>query len=159
MDSYKACDAPMCERCAFHLPGGVDYCRLHKPDGAKATTIAKPTMGIITIGNKRFNDDGIYIGRRMDKLNLLASPLANPFPLDPNRRREDQVGEILGKYRQWLWQQIKTRNNVYREICRIRNMVLKEQDVALLCWCAPLACHGDVVEVAVEWMVKGRKLV
>jgi hypothetical protein len=69
----------MCERYAFHLPGGVDYCRLHKPDGANATTIAKPTLGIIIIGNKRFKEDGIYIGRRMDKFNLLASPLANPL--------------------------------------------------------------------------------
>ena len=114
MDNYKTCDAPMCERCAFHLPGGVDYCRLHKPDTAitvKAEVkppllAAEPKdvkMGKITIGNYKLGHRGIYIGRYNKSHGLGASPLCNPIPLNKNITPAQNL--IL--YKQHLWKAIQ----------------------------------------------------
>lgn len=69
----------------------------------------------------------VYIGR--------PSKWGNPFKLGPGESRADAIA----KYRKWLWGQPELIAAARREL---RGKVLG-------CWCAPKACHGDVLlEVA-----------
>lgn len=96
-------------------------------------------MFINVVNKKKFNGSGEYIGR--------PSVLGNPFIIGRDGTRE----EVIAKYRVWLWTEIKKRGKVYDELMRL--LKLSEQgDVILVCYCAPLPCHGDVIVKAIEWL-------
>lgn len=42
------------------------------------------------------------------------------------------------------------RGAVYDELNRLAEMVRSGINLALECWCAPCACHSDVVKTAIE---------
>lgn len=67
--------------------------------------------------------DAVYVGR--------PSPFGNPFSLEPGQLRSD----VIRKYEEW----VRTRPLLIRKI----KAELKGRD--LLCWCAPLPCHADVL--------------
>lgn len=60
-----------------------------------------------------------------------TSKWGNPFKIGPNGTRK----EVIKKYEQWLLKQPK--------LVALAKKELKGRD--LLCWCAPLPCHGDVL--------------
>jgi hypothetical protein len=64
----------------------------------------------------------VYIGR--------PSKWGNPFEIGRDGTRE----EVVAKYRHW----ILGRPDLLRALPEIRGKVLG-------CWCAPKACHGDVL--------------
>jgi len=69
----------------------------------------------------------VYIGR--------PSVFGNPFKIGPDGDRD----MVIERYRAWLLSQPDLVARARRE--------LAGKD--LVCWCAPLACHGDVlIEVA-----------
>lgn len=70
----------------------------------------------------------VYIGR--------GSIWGNPFVIGPDGDRQ----EVIDKFRKWLLTQP-------RLIARAR---LELRDSVLGCWCAPLACHGDVLRAVAE---------
>ena len=75
---------------------------------------------------KRSSATQLYIGR--------PSKWGNPFVMG----RDGSRTEVIAKYRAWIVAQ-PTLMNALDE--------LRGRD--LVCWCAPLACHGDVlVELA-----------
>ena len=39
-----------------------------------------------------------------------------------------------------------------QELRRLRDLALRPEGVVLLCWCAPKACHGDVIASALAWL-------
>jgi hypothetical protein len=91
----------------------------------------------------------VYIGR--GGKGLAASPLANPFRLDPARPRDEQP-DVLERYRRWLWAELQTDSPVRREIERLASL----PDATLVCFCRPVgrnapACHGDIIAKAIEW--------
>jgi len=63
----------------------------------------------------------VYIGR--------PSKWGNPFVIGKDGNRQ----EVVRKYEEWLL------NN------KLMNDVHELQGKNLVCWCAPLACHGDVL--------------
>lgn len=63
-----------------------------------------------------------YIGR--------PSKWGNPFVIGQDGNRE----EVVQKYREW----IVTQSHLMKSLEEIRGHNLR-------CWCAPLACHGDVL--------------
>lgn len=65
--------------------------------------------------------DHVYIGR--------PSKWGNPFVIGKDGNRQ----EVVRKYEEWLL------NN------KLMNDVHELQGKNLVCWCAPLACHGDVL--------------
>ena len=79
-----------------------------------------------TVVNKRAHRparDDIYIGR--------PGPWGNPFRVAHEADRHDAVC----KYSRWLIDQIRSR--------RIQREALEGlHDRTLVCWCAPLECHG-----------------
>lgn len=73
--------------------------------------------------NKRVSDDGVYIGR--------PSKFGNPFVIGCDGDRD----EVVRKYERFLMGRPDLVEAAKRE--------LKGQN--LVCWCAPHACHGDVL--------------
>lgn len=95
---------------------------------------------MIRVENKKaYRGAGIYIGR--------PSLLSNPYAIGKDGTRD----EVLEWYRAWLWRQIKLRGEVYRELQRLAAKA-KDEDLVLICWCAPKPCHADLVKRAIEWM-------
>jgi hypothetical protein len=81
-----------------------------------------------------------YVGR--------PSPLGNPYALGRDGNRE----EVIGKYRQWLWDQLQQPNSPQeRELRRLLALAVAGK-LELLCWCAPLPCHAEVVRRALLWL-------
>lgn len=72
-----------------------------------------------------------YIGRANPRRGLKASPFANPFKIGVDGDR----AEVIAKYRLWL---IDRPALIHRAVRELRGKRLG-------CWCAPEACHGDVL--------------
>lgn len=71
----------------------------------------------------------VYIGR--------PTKWGNPFTLPPGlARKGDEVsrGRVIAQYREW----IKTQPNLLAALPELRGKTLG-------CFCAPKACHGDVL--------------
>ncbi len=64
----------------------------------------------------------VYIGR--------PGKWGNPFTIPFDGSRE----EVIEKYRAW----IQTQPELFAALSELRGKVLG-------CWCAPLACHGDIL--------------
>lgn len=95
-------------------------------------------MPKIYIVNKRhYCGQGVYIGR--------PSPLGNPFTIGTDGTRE----EVIAKYETWLKEQWVRGERAHYELKRLIKMYLAGQDITLICWCAPLPCHGDVIKAAI----------
>lgn len=70
----------------------------------------------------------IYIGRAAR--GFAASKWGNPFVIGKDGTRD----EVIAKYRAW----IVTQPHLMAALPELRGKVLG-------CWCAPLACHGNVL--------------
>jgi len=83
----------------------------------------------------------VHIGRRGDKKGLTGLDWGNPFVLD-----EDGVrSAVIEKYRKhYLPYKTKLMDNIH---------LLKGK--VLGCWCAPAACHGDVLADLVNAVIDG----
>ena len=102
---------------------------------------------MIHIENKKtYHGDGIYVGRKMP--GIPGSVLGNPFRIG----RDGTRVQVIAKYRRWLWEQIKLKNEASDELRRIADLA-RRGDVTLVCWCAPeLPCHATVIERSVEYL-------
>jgi hypothetical protein len=84
-------------------------------------------------------DGAVYIGRSAPRYGLRASKWANPFMIGRDGARD----EVIAMYERWL------RDERPDLIAALRELRGKD----LVCWCAPLACHGDVIlRLAEEWL-------
>lgn len=72
---------------------------------------------------------------------MRGTPFGNPFPVTPERPREQAVEE----FRQWLWQQIKADPAFAAQV-----RALHGRD--LCCCCAPKVCHADILQRAAAWL-------
>ena len=95
----------------------------------------------INVVNKRdaLPNDYDYVGR--------PSVLGNPFVIGHDGDR----AEVVAKYRRWLWIQMREDGPVLHEIDRLAEKFIKQRGLTLVCWCAPKACHADVIASAIEW--------
>lgn len=78
------------------------------------------------------------------------SILGNPFHM----AHEGQRKQVIDQYREWLRDQFKRRTPVRAEVERIAARVKAGEHIALQCWCAPCACHGDVIIEAITGVNK-----
>jgi hypothetical protein len=72
----------------------------------------------------------VYIGRANPRYGLPASKWANPF----KEKRDGTRDEVIAKYRERLLGNAQMMADLHE---------LRGRD--LVCWCAPLPCHGDVL--------------
>lgn len=95
----------------------------------------------ITVRNKRTwkKAGGEYIGR--------PSVLGNPFPISLGRTR------CIRDYEFWIYEAIPANNKPIRaELARLAKIATLG-DLNLICWCAPKACHGDIIKQIIEEMI------
>ena len=79
---------------------------------------------------------------------MRGTALGNPFPLTKYTRSESLV-----LYRKWLWEQMqKPESKAYQAMLDLAEMAVID-NLCLVCCCKPLACHGDIVKAAIEWMI------
>lgn len=84
--------------------------------------------------NRHYEEFDVYIGR--------GSLLGNPFPIDDSKGHTRKI--VIAWYKIWLWERIKDGT--------ITLDYLRSLDGKRLgCYCAPKACHGDIIKDAVEW--------
>lgn len=81
--------------------------------------------------------DIVYVGR--------GSPFGNPFVMQ--NKSDEERARVIEEYRHWLWAQIQ-------QGAITKEMLLELDGKRLACYCAPRACHGDVLVKAIKW-VKG----
>jgi hypothetical protein len=100
----------------------------------------------ITIVNKRVLNDPlpgvirVYVGR--------PSPLGNPFVVG----RDGDRATVIAKYRKWLYANLNT-----REVRLALDDLLasaRKSPIELVCWCAPAACHANIIARAITWLDK-----
>ena len=97
---------------------------------------------MITVASKRNGATGEYIGR--------PSLLGNPFAIGRDGTRD----EVIAKYREWLWDEYQNDvSGISSELKRLAALA-QSGDLTLVCWCAPLPCHGDVIKAAIERLNK-----
>jgi len=93
---------------------------------------------MITVGNKKHEARGIYVGR--------PSPLGNPFAMQGEATR----AAVIRAYEDWLAEQLLDPSSpANREIHRLAELARK-QDMCLVCWCAPKRCHADIIKRTIE---------
>ena len=105
-------------------------------------------LNIYKLNNLKL-EDCIYIGRSNNKFNLSKSPLSNPFTISTTNTRE----QVVIKYKDWLDTALTYDNEVSKEFNRLVELA-KVQEVYLLCYCNPKACHGDYIKQLIENKLK-----
>jgi len=127
---------------------------------------------LIVLNGKRVGFLGgnrVYIGRANGQ--LPHSPLANPFILGkdgaPFGDSEAARQDVINKFRKWLWPQIKQwreTGEMTEAVMALKDLAIPQgsasrcavkehQTVILTCWCKPEACHGDVIDSCVQWLI------
>lgn len=88
----------------------------------------------------------VYVGR--------PSPLGNPFQLG----RDGSRAEVIARYRHWLWAQLQVPGSL--QLRELEQLLAQAQvgPLELLCWCAPLACHAEVIRSALLWLEAQRRV-
>jgi len=85
----------------------------------------------------------VYIGR--------GTSLGNPYEME-NQSQEER-DRVCGEYESWLKVRLADKESEqYKELWRLFH-IAKKKDLHLLCWCAPLRCHGDFVKKILERML------
>lgn len=93
----------------------------------------------MTVRVGRHNEPGaVYIGR--------GSRLGNPFKIG----RDGNRAEVIEKYEAWFEEQIERRNGAVLAALKDLSQRAERGDLVLGCFCAPLACHGDVLKRYLE---------
>ena len=86
-----------------------------------------------------------YVGR--------PSPLGNPFQLG----RDGSRAEVIARYRLWLW--ARMHDPVSTQSRELEQLLERAQagQLELLCWCAPLPCHAEVIRSALTWLAEQQR--
>lgn len=87
----------------------------------------------------------VYVGR--------PSVLGNPFAM----RSEADRDHVVRDYRSWLQQHYRRRGPERQGLEHLLQLALNGP-LELVCWCAPLGCHADVIREALLGMAKTRGL-
>lgn len=103
--------------------------------------IATKTLIVSKIGVKTPGYTRVYIGR--------GTLFGNPFKICASADRE----KVIELHRDWLNKQRLKRTPHWLAVEGLAKAVQAGDKLALICHCAPLACHGDTLVRAIEWLV------
>jgi len=101
---------------------------------------------INVVNVKTYRGEGEYIGRKNVYYGFEGSVLANPESL----RSEADRDANIARYAIWLTEKLKSDTPQKREIRRLRKLYKTAGELTLICWCAPKACHADVIKRFIE---------
>ena len=100
---------------------------------SRRTTLSDPLPGTARV----------YVGR--------PSILGNPFAM----HRESERAQVVRQYRGWLRQHYSEQGPERAELERLLQLA-QDGPLELVCYCAPRACHADVIAEALHGMHKAR---
>lgn len=83
---------------------------------------------------KTYKGEGFRIGR--------PTPLGNPFKIDAENSRN----KVIEQYRGWLLEKLDSDNPTSRMFVTLLDELQDNECIILICHCAPLRCHGDVIK-------------
>lgn len=87
----------------------------------------------ISVGNRKRGDVGAYVGR--------PTALGNPFHVMDSGRNK-----AIAQYREWLRGKVDAHDPVVCDALeRLRIRAVRDKKLMLVCWCAPMPCHANVV--------------
>jgi len=94
----------------------------------------------------------LYCGR--------GTPVGNPWAIEAKGldrvKRAAVAGEILARYRRWLWERIDERSKAYDR--SVVEFILRlTPDHFAVCSCWPAHCHVEVVIAAWRWLTRARE--
>lgn len=112
------------------------------PAHLKQSPFAPIQLGNVLVHNRHHGPVpagffGVYVGR--------PSVLGNPFKVGEGFAQ----GEAAAAYLPWLREQCKTDTPARRELLELARRVMRGENVALICSCAPRPCHAEHVRTAV----------
>ena len=137
------------------LPTGmISLCQPRKPDPtvirywqALIESWRGPTIGRTTRRGLSSPLPGrVYVGQ--------PNVLGNPFQIGRDGTRE----QVIDKYRAWLWDRIRwthpSGSHSSPQMFELQRLLALARDapLELLCWCAPLRCHAEVIRAALLWL-------
>lgn len=97
------------------------------------------------VSKRSYDGPGVYVGR--------PSPLGNPFSHREGTLaavRTNSREESIARYRDWLRDQWRKKTPARAELERLARIYRQTGELTLVCWCAPLTCHADVIADAVQ---------
>lgn len=121
------------ERCA--RLGGAHRVRTVVPGCSSTRSISNEddeTMTDTTVVHCKVESYDVLIDR--------TTKWGNPFPINEFNSRE----AVIAQYKVFLWDNIKSGEVSLNDLADLHGKVLG-------CWCAPRACHGDVLAAAAKW--------
>ena len=102
---------------------------------------------VFVVNVKSYRGECVYIGRRCGEFS--GSVLGNKFKIGVDGDR----GEVIEKYKVWVWGEYKKGGVVKSEIDRLVGLVRGGKDIYLGCWCYPKDCHGDVLKKLIVYLL------
>lgn len=119
---------------------------------------ASVSLSVVSVRGLRPAAPGVvYVGRSC--AGWLGSPLGNPF----KRAVVGSKEEAIRRYRTWLRSVVDraiadellppAETAAWAELLRLARLAAGGEQVKLGCWCAPSACHAEVVRDTVQWLV------
>lgn len=101
---------------------------------------------MIIIANKiHYKHGGVYIGR--------PSIYGNPYSHKEGTLAKFKVSthtESVESYRPYFYEQLGNNRAFIDAINSLIFKYKKERKLVLVCWCFPLACHGDIIKEYIE---------
>ena len=95
-----------------------------------------------------------YVGRSNVKRyygpDRCLTALGNPNPL----RHEADREKVVQEYRAWLWNKVQAADpQVLRALQVLQDAYETHGRLVLVCHCAPLTCHADIIKACLEWRI------
>jgi hypothetical protein len=111
--------------------------------------------GVFRIGNKRTGCPEQYQAEPWETIVNIDLPnvLGNVHVNEDKTRAEK-----IEAFRQDLLKDFAVRGPMYHACEAIVDLLMEGKDVILMCWCAPLPCHGQVIHAEVTKLLHRRRL-
>lgn len=95
-------------------------------------------------------DQDIYIARP----SILGNPWTHMTSSYPDTKKTETRKEAVDNYINYFIQQYKNNTDFKEIIDGLVELHKKNEDINLICWCAPKECHGDVIKRFIEYKAK-----
>jgi len=109
-------------------------------------------------GRLELPENAVYVGRRIVRYGLGTSPLANYFFIGKSKSElgftysQIERKKSIEFYHEYLLYALRNPLDyklIVEEFNRLKKMA-NRGDLILVCWCAPKACHADVIKNLLE---------
>ena len=95
----------------------------------------------IEIGNRHRGDRGVYVGR--------GTALGNPYVVGRDGSRRG----VVDLYKRWLWIRMQDKDSKqWNALLGLLKHAKKTGGVTLVCSCAPLLCHAEIIRAALYYI-------